>query len=80
MHTRSPAPDSRWAPRQAALPPGLSQLPGSQTGFLAGLTEETFKSPGCHMKSSPGSSFVIFRLKIKHPGTPMAAIVAAIET
>lgn len=55
------------APSQVALPLGLSQLAGSQARFLAGLAEATFKSPGCRVKS-PGSSFVIFRLKIKSPG------------
>lgn len=76
---RSPVPDCSSRSQPSGLPLGLSQLAGSQTRLLAGFAEETFKSPGSHMKSPPGSSSVILRLKIKSPGTPVAAIVTAIE-
>lgn len=38
------------------------------------------QNPGCRAKPPSGSSSVIFGLKIKALGTPLAAIVAAIET
>lgn len=64
-------------PASIPLRPGTA---GAKQGFGWPGAERKAGRLGCHMKSLPGSSFVMFGLKIKSPETPVAAIVAAIET
>lgn len=74
----------RGRQRRVLLPSSPPQLGPSdsrrQTPPFGRPCSGDVREPGCRVNSPPGSSFVIVGIKIKSPGTPVAAIVPATET
>lgn len=78
-HAGCPSARPGWAsspPRGAHL--GSPAPPDPDTVF-GGPCAGDVQKPGLPCEIPPGPSFVIFRLKIRSPGTPATAMVAAVQ-